>query len=101
MLEAMACGTPVAAFPVTGPIDVVTRGVNGVLDEDLGRAVLAALALDREACRRSALTRTWDRASGNSLSHLVRAGRAGTSRRHSRLAPVAVRGRCSETAGAL
>ena len=37
MLEAMACGTPVAAFPVTGPIDVVTPGVDGVLNEDLGR----------------------------------------------------------------
>jgi glycosyltransferase involved in cell wall biosynthesis len=73
MLEAMACGTPVAAFPVTGPIDVVTAGVDGALDEDLGRATLAALALDRGACRRSALTRTWDRASSQFLSHLVRA----------------------------
>jgi glycosyltransferase involved in cell wall biosynthesis len=73
MLEAMACGTPVAAFPVTGPIDVVTQGVDGALDEDLARATLAALALDRSACRRSALSRTWDRASGQFLSHLVRA----------------------------
>ena len=38
------------------------------------RAALAALALDRGACRRSALTRTWDRASSQFLSHLVRAG---------------------------
>ncbi len=73
MLEAMACGTPVAAFPVTGPIDVVTPGVDGVLSEDLGRAALAALEVDREGCRRSALGRTWERASAQFLSHLVRA----------------------------
>ncbi|MEX0871746.1 MAG: glycosyltransferase family 1 protein, partial [Aquisalimonadaceae bacterium] len=36
MLEAMASGLPVAAFPVTGPVDVVIDGVTGVLDEDLG-----------------------------------------------------------------
>lgn len=38
MLEAMACGTPVAAYPVTGPIDVVQDGYSGALDEDLTRA---------------------------------------------------------------
>jgi glycosyltransferase involved in cell wall biosynthesis len=73
MLEAMACGTPVAAFPVTGPIDVVTSGVDGVLDEDLGKAARAALEIDREACRRTALARGWQRASAEFLSHLVRA----------------------------
>ena len=54
MLEAIACGTPVAAYPVTGPIDVIAAGVSGVLDEDLRQAALAALKLDREGCRRSA-----------------------------------------------
>ncbi|HVS23989.1 MAG TPA: glycosyltransferase family 1 protein [Gammaproteobacteria bacterium] len=73
MLEAMACGTPVAAFPVTGPIDVVTPGVDGVLNDDLAAAAHAALNIDRAACRRSALTRTWARASAQFLSHLVRA----------------------------
>ena len=48
LVEAMACGTPVAAFPVRGPIDVVTDPAAGVLDEDLGAAALAALALDRD-----------------------------------------------------
>ena len=38
LLEAMACGVPVAAYPVTGPIDVVVRGVTGVLSEDLRAA---------------------------------------------------------------
>ncbi len=73
MLEAMACGTPVAAYPVTGPIDVVTPGRNGVLDEDLRRAALAALEIDRAACRQGALERTWARASAQFLSHLVQA----------------------------
>ena len=71
MLEAMACGTPVAAYPVTGPIDVVAPGVTGVLDEDLRAAALAALALDRDGCRQAALGWTWEKASAQFLSHLV------------------------------
>lgn len=73
LLEAMACGTPVAAYPVTGPIDVVARGVTGVLDHDLRTAALGALAIDREACRRAAAEWTWERATAQFLSHLVRA----------------------------
>jgi glycosyltransferase involved in cell wall biosynthesis len=73
MLEAIACGTPVAAYPVTGPIDVITPGVNGMLDADLERAALAALRIDRDRCRQSALERTWMRSSQQFLSHLVRA----------------------------
>jgi hypothetical protein len=63
----------VAAYPVTGPIDVVTPGVDGVLSDDLAKAALGALEVDRDACRRSALGRTWRRASAQFLSHLVRA----------------------------
>jgi 1,2-diacylglycerol 3-alpha-glucosyltransferase/glucuronosyltransferase len=73
LLEAMACGTPAAAYPVTGPIDVVASGVTGVLDEDLGRAARAALTLDREACRRAASEWTWERASAQFFGHLVHA----------------------------
>ncbi len=62
MLEAIARGTPVAAYPVTGPIDVIASGVTGVLDEDLRKASLAALAVDREGCRRAAGEWTWQRA---------------------------------------
>lgn len=72
MLEAMACGTPVAAFPVTGPIDVVTPGYDGALDDDLRAAALQALTLDRASCRQTALARSWERAAVQFLSHLVR-----------------------------
>ncbi len=59
MLEAMACGTPVAAYPVTGPIDVVEEGRTGSLNNDLGKAVTNALALDRGEIRRTAESQSW------------------------------------------
>ena len=59
LLEAMACGVPVAAYPVTGPIDVVIDGVTGALNEDLRAAALAALDLDPDACRAHALQHSW------------------------------------------
>lgn len=71
LLEAMACGIPVAAYPVTGPIDVVTRGVTGELDEDLRAATLAALKLDPNQCRAHALANTWQTATRQFHSHLA------------------------------
>jgi glycosyltransferase involved in cell wall biosynthesis len=60
LLEALAAGTPVAAFPVTGPIDVVTDSRVGALDEDLRAACLKALECDRAACRSHAEAWSWD-----------------------------------------
>jgi glycosyltransferase involved in cell wall biosynthesis len=71
MLESMACGTPVAAYPVTGPIDVVEDGATGILSDDLRFAALAALDIDRRRCRSHALERTWEKATQQFLSHLV------------------------------
>ncbi|MGL4397880.1 MAG: glycosyltransferase family 4 protein [Hyphomicrobium sp.] len=59
MLEAMACGVPVAAYPVTGPKDVIAQGVSGWCDDDLGRAIAGALTLDRAQVRAYALPFTW------------------------------------------
>ena len=59
LLEALACGTPVAAYPVTGPLDVIGDAPVGVLSEDLGKAARIALTLDRAACRRHAQGFSW------------------------------------------
>ena len=59
MLEALACGTPVAAFPVSGPLDVLRQGVSGVMDENLQRACLQALRLDRSQCVAEARRQSW------------------------------------------
>lgn len=61
LLEALAAGTPVAAFPVTGPVDVIGTAPEpvGALDEDLRAACLAALETDRAACRRYAEGWSW------------------------------------------
>ena len=70
MLEAMACGVPVAAFPVTGPIDVVEHGKTGVLDHDLERACFQALGLPREEVRQHALKHSWQAATRQFLRNL-------------------------------
>ena len=71
MLEAMGCGVPVAAYPVTGPIDVVHPGVTGELDMDLERAVARALRLDRNGVRAAVMARSWDAATGQFMAHLT------------------------------
>lgn len=59
LLEALACGVPVAAYPVTGPIDVVQHGKTGVLHEDLRQAALGALRLDPADCVAYARRHSW------------------------------------------
>jgi glycosyltransferase involved in cell wall biosynthesis len=71
MLEAMACGVPVAAFPVTGPVDVVIDGETGILDTDLRKAAMGALQLSGERCREVAMKYTWQAATQQFSSNLV------------------------------
>ena len=71
ILEALACGVPVAAYPVQGPLDVVGDAAVAVLDEDLAKACKAALAIPRESCRAYALTRSWDACTRQFLSNLA------------------------------
>jgi glycosyltransferase involved in cell wall biosynthesis len=71
MLEALACGTPVAAYPVAGPLDVVGDSPGGVLDESLQRAALRALQVPREAARARALGFGWDAVCEQFLAHLA------------------------------
>ena len=59
LVEALACGTPIAAFPVPGPLDVVGGTHAGVLSHDLKQAALDALRLSREDCRNHARHFTW------------------------------------------
>jgi glycosyltransferase involved in cell wall biosynthesis len=62
MIEAMACGTPVAAFPVQGPSDVVEQGVTGFLEEDLATAVHRCLGLSRNKVLAGSQKWSWQRA---------------------------------------
>ena len=59
LLEALACGTPVAAYPVQGPLDVLGDSGVGAMHDDLRLAAAAALKIDRGRCREFALTRSW------------------------------------------
>jgi glycosyltransferase involved in cell wall biosynthesis len=71
MLEAMACGTPVAAYPVTGPADLIVEGRNGALDTDLAAAVARALVVDRGQCREFALSCSWTAVAERLLDNLA------------------------------
>ncbi len=75
-LEALACGVPVAAYPVTGPIDVIGGHPVGALDADLRAACMAALGVSRQACREFALGRTWDGSARQFIGHAERAAAA-------------------------
>ncbi len=75
IIEALASGTPVAGFPVTGPIDIVGDGFGGAVAEDLRSAALAALEVDRASARERAMRYTW-RACAEMYMDNIRAARA-------------------------
>ena len=69
MIEALACGTPVAAYPVPGPRDILTPQV-GAMAEDLDSAIVAALACDRGACAQFGQEFSWPAATAQFLAGL-------------------------------
>ena len=69
-LEALASGVPIAAFPVTGPKDVIGGNPVGVLHEDLRVACLEALGISRDACRAFALSRSWEMSARQFIGHI-------------------------------
>ena len=75
MIEALACGTPVAALPVTGPLDLIGPR-HGALDEDLSVAILRALQCDRQACASYGRSFSWRRSAQEFLDALVPLGNA-------------------------
>jgi glycosyltransferase involved in cell wall biosynthesis len=77
LLEALASGVPVAAFPAAAPRDVIGEANVGVLDADLQRACLAALECPRQDCRDFALRMTWAESARIFLEHVVEAARSG------------------------
>jgi glycosyltransferase involved in cell wall biosynthesis len=79
LLEALASGLPVAAYPVTGPLDVLGDGLGGALSEDLGQAARAALAIPRGDARTKAMSYSWSSCAKLFLRHVRTAhGEIGT-----------------------
>ena len=85
MIEAMACGTPVAAFPVTGPVDVLPDG-GGVMHEKLETAIAGALRLDRATCREHGKRFSWEASATQFVAGLAPIGATQTA---SQSAPLA------------
>lgn len=71
IIEAMACGVPVAAHDVIGPRDIITHGVDGHLSDDLGEAAIKCLDIDSTKCRDTAMKYSWDNSVDTFLSLLV------------------------------
>jgi glycosyltransferase involved in cell wall biosynthesis len=81
VIEALASGLPVAAYPATGPIDTITDEKFGALDDDLGAAVRRALAAgDPAACAAEGARYTWERCTTQFLDNLVPATDPGRGR---------------------
>lgn len=78
LLEAMGSGCPVAAYPVTGPIDIVGQG--GVLAQDLREAAMRALDISREAARANALQYSWSACTQQFVSNLCAIGQSSSNR---------------------
>lgn len=74
LLEALASGTPVAAFPVSGPRDVLGQAAVGALNEDLAEACRAALRISRQDCLEFAARHTWETSARAFVDHMAEIG---------------------------
>ena len=70
MIEALACGTPVAAYPVAGPVDIITEEV-GALSEELERAIDIARYSSRDACAQIGASYSWEAAAAQFIAGLA------------------------------
>lgn len=70
LLESLACGVPVAAFPVPGPLDVIADSGTGVMNDDLGRAAREALTISPQKCRAYAENFSWDKVAAQFVANL-------------------------------
>ncbi len=86
LIEALACGLPVAAFPAPGPVDVIGTSGAGLISTNLREAALGALRLDRSICRKHAESFTWERATDQFLINIERAQTLG--KQHGRSSPM-------------
>lgn len=71
-LEALACGLPIAAYPVMGPVDIIEQGICGFTSENLQDAALACLTLKKEACIQRASQYTWVNTAHQFLKHQIK-----------------------------
>jgi glycosyltransferase involved in cell wall biosynthesis len=89
-LEALASGVPVAAFPVTGPRDVIGDHPVGVLDDDLRVACMQALWISRETCREFAMRYSWENSARQFIAHARKFAIAATRHPAAALSPAPV-----------
>jgi glycosyltransferase involved in cell wall biosynthesis len=71
IIEALASGTPVAAFPVAGPLDIIGNSGAGVLNDDLSVAIEKALHINADTCRSHAKLFSWSASANQFLNNLI------------------------------
>ena len=79
VIEALFCGVPVAAYPVTGPLDIIEEGITGSLDHDLKKAIDKALQINRENCTKNAEKYIWRNVAEQFISSLASIKSAGSA----------------------